>query len=596
MASYPSYPAQTPQDAPRKSRAGRIALFVGLGIVIVLLGIGGAAYALAGRFFSAQRNTPALLPADTQLYVSINPNLSAYAGAKRLQEAYQQTDPEAVDDFNKQLEDQLGVNFKDDIQPWLGLEMAFAVSGLKDVDPGMSDAAALSKDANATVLLASTDNTKAEQFLAKVRSKAETERQQTFNDEDYKGTNITINQGDEGGSINGAYAIVRDNVVLASNAQLIKDMIDRNGSTQNTLAESADYKATIAGLPNDGIGYLYIAGEFLRTVTQKSFDEQLNNLPVDSSALRDQVELQRNIIGAFQGIGVALSVPAEGVQFDTAVKFDAAKLNDKAKAQFAATRVQVSDALLKGIASDALGVYAVPLPDTLRTQLAELIKSLPDADQQIAALEEQFDINLEKDVLSWISGELAVVIMPGDAQAQGSLSSAPVTGYLVLRSKDMPAAEQGLGKIAKALETVADIQFTAQDVGGAQWQTVSDPESSDVLGGYGFINNAVVFGFGQSAMSAAAGANSKSLVDDTRFKAAQSKSYSPTGALLYADVQDAITSAAEFQGQTRAEFDATEAGKALKPIESIQISGEPGVSEAGMLRGRLFVAVTPESK
>lgn len=594
MASYPSYPAQTPSDAaPRKSNKGRIILFVVLGLLVVLLALGGAAYALAGRFLSAQRNTPALLPADTQFYASINPNLSAFAGAKRLQDAYLQTDPEATEDFNKQLQDQFGVTFKDDIQPWVGLEMAIAVSGIDNLNQDVSDPSAVAQEADATILIASRDNAKAQEFLNKVRAKAEADEGQKFTEEDYKGTKITVNETDTDGELKGAYAIVQNNVVLASSAQLIKNMIDRSGSTQNTLAESADYKATIAGLPTDGVGYVYVAGDLLRKATEQSAN-QLNELGADSDALKAQLDLQREIVGAFQGLGAALTLPEDGVQLDTAVKFDMSKLGDKAKQQFEATRVQVSDALLNGVAKNALAVYALPIPDTFRTQIEEFIKSLPDAEEQIQSFEQQFNLDLEQDVLSWISGEMAVVVMPGEKSTDGSLSDVPVSGYLVLRSKDKAAAEQGLGKIADALSSAAGIQFTETDLGGAKWQAVNDPSTDSALGGYAFINDAVVFGFAEPAMTAAGGASSDPIANDATFKAAQGKAYSPSGALAYVDVQDAINTAVEFQGQTRAEFDETDGGKALKPIQSMIISGEPGVNAEGLGRARFFMAVTPQ--
>lgn len=593
MASYP-YPAQTPQDAkPRKSRRGRIILFVVIGLLVALLACAGIGYAVANRFglLSGQRNTPALLPDSTQVYASINPNLSSLNGFRRLQTAYQQNDPNATADAEQQLEDLFGVNFKDDVQPWIGLEMAIAVGGIEDVQNLQSDLqtpADFAENIDATILLASRDNTKAQAFLDKVRAKQETDNNVTFEEQDYNGTTITVatSEGDEG--LSGAYAIAKNFVVFANRPALIEEFIDRNGN-EGTLAASPAYQQTLAGLPQNSVGHVYVGGDLLRGLATQGLEQQLEALP-EGEGLRTQIERQRAFLDAFTGAAASITVPDDGVQFDTSIKFDLAKLDDQARAQLEATRVKLSDNLLKSIAKDTIGFYAVPIPDTFQQQMEDLLTSSPDVEQQVQSFEEQLNIDVREDLLKWISGEFAFVIMPGDPEAEGALADVPVSGYMVLRSKDTAAAEAGLQKIADALGKNG-ITFEAQDVGGQQWQAVSDPSSETVVGGYAIFNDAVVFGFTPAGMEAAAGANGASVVDDATYKVAQTKTSGDKGGLIYVDVQDVINVATEFQGQDRAEFDDTEAGKALKPIQSVIASGEPGVNTDGLARSRLFVSV-----
>lgn len=589
-----TYPAQTPMDAaPQKSR-GRLILFIVLGVLVALLAFGGIAYALAGRFLGAQHNTPALLPESTQFYASINPSLSSLPGIQRLQKSFQQGDDETVTDFNKQLEDTLGVNFQQDIQPWIGLEMAIAVDNITSFDPAIvENADEIPSDGDVTVLLASRDDAKAQAFLDKVRAKAEADRGMTFSTEDYKGVTITTGSGNSDGP-NGAYAIAQNHVVFASKAESIKALIDRGGNTQGSLAESAGYKQTMAGLPSDALGYVFLNGATIRDAMNTSLEQQLSNLPSDNAALRDQIEQQKAALDALYGLGLSVTVPNEGVQFDTAVKFDMTKVGDALKQQFAAGRGALNDATLKYVAKDALGFAAIPIPDTFREQVEKLVKSTPDAEEQIQAFEQQFDLDFEKDVLGWISGEFALVVTPGDAQAEGALSSAPVSGYLLVRSKDMATAKTGLPKIAKAIESVAGMSFAEQQINGLAWQAVSDPEANTPLAGYALTDDAVLFGFAEAGMNAAAGSTKAPITDDETFKAARAKASDPLGGMAFIDVQDAINAAVQFQGQTREEFDATESGKAFKSITSVVGSGQPGVGEDGMMKARLFVAIQPQ--
>lgn len=591
--SSASFPSQTPLDAaPRKSRAGRIILFVLLGIVVALLLLGGVAYALAGRFFSAQRNTPALLSADTQVYASINPNLSAVPGLLRLQNVYQQSDPEASADAEKQLEDTLGLNFRADIQPWIGTEIAIAMSGITELDAD-TDPEELARTADVTMLFASRDNAKAEAALAKMCAKRQADKGEAFTEEAYKGVTITSTSGGDGSGL-GAYAIVNDNAVIASSADTIKQMIDRDGATENTLAQSESYKQTIAGLPSNAVGYLYLNGDLLRTVAGKTMQDQLDMLG-DNDELRKQIERQQRMLDAFVGMGASISVPNDGVQFDTSAKFDLAQLDQATLNQVNAAKLPISDALLKSVSKDAIMTYAVPIPDTFKQQMTDLIMSLPDAEEQIAAFEQQFDLDLEKDVLGWLSGEFALVILPaGEQPADSMLESAPVSGYMVVRSKDMAAAKAGLPKIVSALEQVGGITFEGKQLGGVDWQTFGDPSTEQAIVGYGFIGDSVVLGFLEPALTGAAGASSASLADDAAFKTAQSRVVSPSGGVMYVNMQGAAEAAAKAQDQTRAEFDATQQGRALKPIQNVIASGEPGVNDEGLMKARLFVSVSGE--
>lgn len=583
--SNASFPSPTPMNAPKKRRA--IWPFVLIGLAIVLIGGGAAAYAVAGRYFQAQRNTPALVSADTQVYASVNPNLSALPGFQRLQQAYTANDPEAQADAEKQLEDLLGLNFKNDIQPWIGLEIAVAVDGLDALDPMMGDPTQIT-DANVTILLASRDNAKAQAALDKFRSAREAEGE-SFATEEYKGIAVTVGNDDEDAP--GAYAIVRDNVVIASDAQAIKNVIDRAESGENTLAQSPAYAETMKSLPATAVGYVYISGAAMNSVTESGLEQQEAMLTsMGSNPFQKQIDQQREVMGALQGLGIAVSVPEDGVAFDTAIKWDMSKLSDATKAQFAASRAELSDTMIRSVSKDALAVYAMPIPDTFRAQIADLINGSPEIRQQVAEMEDQLSISVEKDILSWISGEVAFVLTPADVDAD----MLPMSGYIALRSKDQEAARQGLPKIADVLGMMGGMPFEEQELNGVTWQTVSDPMNNKPFGGYTFIDDAVIFGVMEPGMRAAATASTSSLADDDMFKTAQGKAFSPGGALFYVDVPDAVKAGVASNGQSQSDFDASASGKGLKPIQSVILSGEPGVSDDGTMRGRLFVAISAE--
>src|SRR5947207_1012165 len=182
--------APPPPAAP--ARRGRGWLYAGIGAILVIAIGAGFFFVLGKTLFQGQRAIPRLVGDDTQLYVSFTPNLSAIPGVQRLQAAYPQLfvdkDTASID---QQLNELLGVNFKDDVQPWIGAEMAIAVGGLKDFAPQGGALSAppteeLAKDARVSIILSARDNAKAEAFLEKQRSGRGGKGQQ-FDKSEYKG-------------------------------------------------------------------------------------------------------------------------------------------------------------------------------------------------------------------------------------------------------------------------------------------------------------------------------------------------------------------------------------------------------------------------
>ncbi|HEY3230596.1 MAG TPA: DUF3352 domain-containing protein, partial [Roseiflexaceae bacterium] len=183
-----------PPPAP-PARRGRGWLYAGIGAILVIAIGAGFFFVLSKTLFQGQRAIPRLVGDDTQLYVSFTPNLSAIPGVQRLQAAYPQlfVDKDTTN-LDKQLDELLGVNFKDDVRPWIGAEMAVAVSGLKDFAPKGGPLSAppteeLAKEAKVTIVLAASDKDKAQAFLDKQRAGRGGKGQQ-FDKSDYKGVTI----------------------------------------------------------------------------------------------------------------------------------------------------------------------------------------------------------------------------------------------------------------------------------------------------------------------------------------------------------------------------------------------------------------------
>src|SRR5690242_16303341 len=185
----------TPSAPPAPERRGRGWLYAAIGAVLVIAIGAGFWFVLGRTLFQAQRAIPKLVGDDTQIYVSLTPNLSAVQGVQRLKSAYPQLFlDQDTSNIDKQLGELMGVKFKDDIQPWLGAEMSIAVSGVKEVKPGagpLSEASAeeFTNDAKIAIILAASNSDKAQAFLDKQRASRGGKGQQ-FDKSEYKGVTI----------------------------------------------------------------------------------------------------------------------------------------------------------------------------------------------------------------------------------------------------------------------------------------------------------------------------------------------------------------------------------------------------------------------
>lgn len=589
QTSSESYGQSTP---PKRGNRGLLYGLIGGGIVVVLA-IAAVVGVLAYNMLQRPSSIPQLLGADTQVYATLTPNISDIPNIQRLQKAYPQLfDSQNPADADKQLEELLGVKFQEDVTPWIGTEMAVGVSGLKDfpVNSQTMDSDAMEKFAEQvkiTFILSSRDDAKAQAFLDKQRTHRADQGEQ-FDEISHKNTKIFAQRDSKNSPIT-AFALVKKHVVFASNADVIKAMIDRDGNGTDTLEKNANFNSIKANLPSTAVGYVFVDGTSLSELTSKAVEEQLQMMP---AAQAQQLETQMQSLDALQGMGLSLSVVDTGVQFDTTVAFDMSKLNNELQAQIEETRKPVDGALVQSIHSDAIGLVTFKIPSSFKKQIMDAIKAQPDGEVQLQQVEQQLGINLEKDLLDWFVGDASLVILPGEKLGDVTI---PATGYFSLRPQDKAAAEAGMEKIATALEQVAasmapGLAFESEQVAGSDWQVVKEPSSQQPVGGYGFVKDDLVIAFGMRAMEGASGGSAKPVSNDESFKTVSTKLANPNGGIFYVNMGSVLTLMRDSGIDT--EFAGSEAEKNLKPIKAIGAAGEPGIDAKGIARARLFVYIS----
>ena len=586
MVENPSYQPAPPQPE-RRSRTWLFVLIGGLLVSLLLIAIGGG-WLIYNRLTSSQSDIPTMMGTDTQLYATIAPNLSALPGVAKLQEAYPDLFVEnESSNADNQLEKLLGVKFKDDVQPWIGTEMAVGVSGLKQftLEGGSlsgSAASELARQAKVAIVLSSRDDAKAKAFLDKQRDHRKGEGQ-NFDESTYE--NITIYEQKEAESSPiAAFAIVRGFVVFASDKNMITTMIDRDPRGAETLASAERFKSLRAHLPTTAVGYFYVNGSALSDATTAMIEQATTSLSPDQAS---KLEESLANVKALQAVGASISVVDTGVQFDTALTFDLAKLSQRATQQIAETRSPVNADRLATISRDALGLMTFKIPSTFKDNILDAIKAQPNGDQSLRDFEKQYGFDLEKDLLDWFVGEGALVLMPGEKIGTTTL---PATAYFAIQPNDKSAAEAGMKKIAASIEKLLsgseETRFTDASLGGQQWQVIEDAQSKEPVFGYGFMGNDLVIGVGKGALTAAGNGKQTPITDNASFKAATAKLDTPNGGVFYVNVSDVLDEYKK-SGAAPDSFD----DKNIRPIKAIGAAGVPGVTTEGVATSRMIVYI-----
>ncbi len=556
-----------PSPAP-PARRGRGWLYAGIGAILVIAIGAGFFFVLGKTLFQGQRAIPRLVGDDTQLYVSFTPNLSAIPGVQRLQAAYPQlfVDKDTTN-LDKQLNELLGVNFKDDVQPWIGTEMAVAVSGLKNFAP-------------------TRDQDKAQAFLDKQRAGRGGKGQQ-FDKSDYKGVTIYEQQNADHSPL-AAFAMVHGNVIFASDKATINAMIDRDADGKGTLDDSLRFKGVLNNLPKAAVGYLYIDGVSMSDAFTSAIEESLSGMPPGQ---QQQVKDQLKNLKALQGLGLSISVDPEGLQFDSAVNFDTNKLDADMKAQLEDARTPADAERLKNIGQNAVALMTFRIPSTFKDQIMKAIKAQENGEQSLQEMEDQTGINLEHDVLDWLVGDASLVILPGEKLGDVTI---PATGYLALKPKDKGAAEAGMKKIGDVLQKFGQNQgmaFEDEKIGDISWQVIKEPQSQQVIGGYGFTKDELVLAFGAGSLEAAGG-KATPITEEPSFKLVNGKLVNPNAGVLYVNVGNVVDIVDKLGVGNEDSPEQQTFRTNIKPIKAVGLAGEPGIDKDGVARARLFVYIS----
>jgi hypothetical protein len=585
------------QEAQPSKRKLSTILAVGALILAVVVVVIVLVLALGGRDEGEEAVAAAsarLMPADTFTYFTFNPHLDQAKNFEVLDRAWGDN-PTIKEGLAEMLSSMQagGLDYKADIEPWLGDEIGFSIGAnfftamgdaiddtFEQIEKSLSGepvqpSPEMAQVPQFTLAVATKDRAASDKFLDKLRGMAE-ESGATLEETEYKGIKVVYQEGEM------AYATVDDFVVLtAGGLGPMQAIIDaRDG---DNLDGNQNYQDVLDKLPADQIAYGYIdVGAYMSAMLEAA-GPGLAELPPE---LFDPEQLK-----AFKGAGYSIGLESNGLKVAFVASYD----KDALPESMPGATVNPNKAAGRTPASAWFYLSGTGLGNVLQSVL-DAVKAMPeqppDLDEQLQMATAMLGVSLE-DLVEMLSGEFAVVITP-DAAGIGGDPSVPLGAAFMMEAKDQEKWEKLLTSVSALLGMGAEMEFPRQTINDVEVRTVPNPATGGIVVGWGVGKDFFALGTNQELLEAAFGAGGPKLTDDATYKKATAPLPGKNTGIFYMDVEGLLKMVVEAMDPwDRDSFE--EQGRAfLDPIKAISAAVEPFDKDKGHVSGTFFILIESE--
>lgn len=430
--------------------------------------IGGLVVAAYLLIFSAATDRAATVaPARSLAYVSVflaPSNGQQMRLADMLTKLPGFTDRDAVgtkiDEFAQRFLGDAGLDYRADVKPWLGNEVAVAV-----IAPVSGQGAS----GNGSLIIAAVrDEAAARAAIGRIVAKAKG----STSSQTYNGVAVTVASGPAGQA--GAFAILEGMLLAGSDEATLHAAIDAAQGRATSLAESDAFRRATEPLPADRLALAY--------------------LDISGAAAAGG---QSSLASGYHGAALALVARSDGLQVTGHAPFDAASANASARANFAlgSEPAGLPDWMPASTHAELVFFGARQTFDAVVAQLG----SAPGGDQaqqtltQLRALAALgLGIDLDKDLLPLFDRETAVAIQ--------ELSGTSVRGQVLVRPSHGNAGVDALKRITQSLRGRGS-DINEQQVSGTTVTSISVPQVGSVA--WAAQDGVIVLGLTPGDVSAA---------------------------------------------------------------------------------------------
>ena len=359
---------------------------------------------------------------------------------------------EKIDQVVQNLLGSAGIDYRADVKPWLGDQVAIA-AWPTGPDPTQA----------ATAVIAETkDPEAASASIADLIAGEGT----TVSSETYAGIEIQVTETT-------AYAVVDGMLVVGNGAEAIHEVIDTAGGPES-LATQEPFVQAMDDLTDDNLASLYVDVAGLAEATGVAAD------------LRGATTASAVLVAEEDGLLLSGSVPLSAAPAATgSIAPEPAQPATLSGWMPERTLAEVTVFGLRGALEQGLAV-ADDVPE------GEEVTSALDTVRALAAF--AFGVDLDADVLPLLDGETAVAV--GGISPDGTPS-----GQVLLRPSDPDAAADVLGRIADRIGASGGSAST-ETVEGIDVTAISIPDTLDAA--FGIVDGVVVIGLAPLDVAAVA--------------------------------------------------------------------------------------------
>jgi len=313
-----------------------------------------------------------------------------------------------------------GIDYKQDVQPWLGNEITLAVTSL-DIDRDPANGQKLGY----LMALASNQPEKSREFVDLLFSKRAIAGENLVV-EQYEGVKLISDTSlSEKGLLVGAS--VGDFVLFANDPKVLRDAINNVQAPDLNLTNSLQYQKALKQLPKNSLAAAFLnlpaVAEWQNLkLSEPTYDSQIVSLALNSKGLLAETSLLASSatsppssqlsqpVGALNYIPETAGLAISGVDLSNLDKSDLAKLWKQVTTAISGSQKDVSSGLV----------------------------------QPLADVEKGWGIDLRRDIFSWVQGEYAIALLPREQQIN------PDWVFVVEKSEGVPEGISRLDAIASS--------------------------------------------------------------------------------------------------------------------------------------------------
>ncbi len=363
----------------------RLALVLGAALAIAAIVV--LSFVLSDRGVPAPTDgvgdipTAHLVPDDAMLYVALSTDLDSPSWGDAFDESEDVGAEDPLAQLRELLASELGIDWDEEVEPFLGGAAVFFISSSRDGDAG---------DPAGAVIFRANDASAAEAVILDRRSDSFEGRR--YRDVPYK----VMEEG-------GVLAVIGDHFVYAADDPTLRAIVDTHFGDTRALADADDFRRLRNALEGDALAFVYIHPGNLAGVMEEALEPSgAEEAPGEEPDILAIVGLDKLFA---EPIGVVVKTDEDSFRVEAAMLGDPGPLVPLLRPRDSRFAEMVpAETVVFASAYDVAGVVDEAFGDTgLAARLRDAV---------LESADEEGELGLVEDVLSLFEGELALALWP----------------------------------------------------------------------------------------------------------------------------------------------------------------------------------------